>query len=991
MSGFKFMSPRTKGAFGIQPKITEDDAGNLYADDEIIGNTFDEYAPGVGQDNRTKVDDRSWGAWLGDTASAIGQGAKSLVTMPYEAGKELHKSRMTGAFEGAPEPDQSSPATWLANTAAMPEALVRGAGSALAGAATTWSDPNSTDKEKAQATFDTVSLTPAGGLIAGGLERNAIKGGSRSKPSTLFSNSDEATLPGLLPAAQEAAQAAPSPSPAAPAPAKAPEPRDLTHEGLYSVLDEAISKNPMKAGNPQQWKNVATKAGVSKAETKWRGLDDYLESMGNQKVAKEDLMGFLDKNKTEVRGALHIGEDVDMDDVRSRAYDLEPSDDYYSVEVNQDKIDEIRGTYSVVPDEDGTFAIVDENGDRVADGLSSENDANQYADDAARQYVEDSDEGYVITTSDGDVISTFRNQRQAESSLHEMLWENQREWIDGMNDEELRSLMGVKENENMGEKTSGYLRDRPSGGYDYRERVAELEDGPWIKTRGTSKWDEAGDPHPDARGYDYPIGWTLEETYNDARPGVGKGTVLHEVQSTMGQALADQGPAPDMSKLKEMRQEAEGLRANIDNNAYRFADMDGGRVFDLSAMPDPRHRRDVLRMVQEVGREQSRIESWKVRLEELQNEIKNAEGIMASAIARGQTPEYTQSVIAEKQRRIDRVSRDIEQTTASIAKDNEAIAALERDGMIKGYNSVDEMPGFNEWKQQQEAWTLRASELQGSLYRASNYTPPAPFVETNSGMDILLKRAMYEAAKEGHDWLATSNGKRIEKRWDEGAGKMYDGKIKDILLKLAKSHDPSAKTEAFYPGKASAKQPTGKFAFNADRRFLDDTGEMPDLPFLDQSGPTLNNPAMSPNPHHYGPGPRLSFETTRPVTDIQVRGADLAPRGPMDLRPMHGLYDEAGGFVGATLTREGAEQAMQALNESLAQAKASSPDHMTRVVEGWISQWGEPYFGVKLTPKMRESILAKGFPMFANAPPAAIPGILISLREWLHENIEELQ
>jgi len=985
--GFKFMSPRTKGAFGIQPKMSEDDAGNFYADDEIIGNRYDHYPQELGKDTRETVDNRSWGEWAKDGAVAAGQGAKNLLTMPYEAGKALHKDRMMGAFEGAPEPDQSSPATWLANTAAMPEALVRGAGSAIAGAASTWNDPKSTDAEKSAATFDTVSLTPIGGMIFGNAERLA-KGafGSASKPSSLFSNPDEAVIPGLLPAANQSVgipQASPFEPAAQPAAKPAPPPRDLT-SGLYSALDEAITKTEMKSGNAQQWKNAAKKAGVPDSERKWRAFDDFLDQQPpNTKISKEDVAKHLERAKIEVYGNTHIGENVDIDDLRSRAYDDTPDDDYYRVELNPTLIRDYERTISPRQSENGTWELIDENDEVVAGGYANEEAANKDRRGIAEEWVKDSEEPWAVVSQDGDVINDgFRNERAADSARWEYISESHSEYIGNMSDDELMEHMGVDKQAERGQQTEGYLRDKPKGGWDYRERVAELDgDGPWIQKRGSSRWDDAGDPHPDV-GYDYPLGWTLEETYNDAL-GRGKGTVLHEVQSTMGQALADQGPAPDATKLEGMRNDLGVLSADINANRHQFVEARGGKIYDLSGITDIDQRRDVNYLVQDYEQKVADLANWKSRLPEVKAELESYTQRLAE---QGIDNASTRAQVSRDMARIARYEDDITRTEAKLAAQAPEIQALVEQGVLRKLDtgSEEQMQKHLLWNRQQDAWNLRAAELQSSLDRARNYTPPAPFVEDNSGMPVLLKRALYEAAKADHDWLATSNAARISKRWDEGAGSMYDGKIRDIIKKLAKQHDPDAKIETFYPGKASPSKPTGKFSFDENRRYPSsghfnrgmDIVEQPDLPFNEEV-------AFSPSPHRYGGGPAMSFSTDRPIAGVEMRGTDM---GNGDVRPLYRMVDEGGNPIGgAVRNRESAETAMQALNEDLARSQNSLPDEQARIVSGWISQWGEPFFGVRLTPKMKASILEKGFSMFVNAPPAAIPGIFMALKEWVQQ------
>jgi len=90
-----------------------------------------------------------------------------------------------------------------------------------------------------------------------------------------------------------------------------------------------------------------------------------------------------------------------------------------------------------------------------------------------------------------------------------------------------------------------------------------------------------------------------------------------------------------------------------------------------------------------------------------------------------------------------------------------------------------------------------ASMAQGAITRETNAVPHNPHItSTERWSELGLKQALLEAAKGDHDYLTWTPGEIQAERWKEpGLAEFYDKGVPKSLLKLARQHDPEAAIE----------------------------------------------------------------------------------------------------------------------------------------------------------------------------------------------------
>jgi hypothetical protein len=115
---------------------------------------------------------------------------------------------------------------------------------------------------------------------------------------------------------------------------------------FYSELARAVDRSPMNAGSATAWAqyiDAQTKRGVKPDEIEWTGVKDWL-ALQPGKVSKQQVAEYLKANGVQVQ-------EVTLSDVQARA--LPPG-------------------WDVVSNEDGMYAVLDENGEVMGEGETRE-------------------------------------------------------------------------------------------------------------------------------------------------------------------------------------------------------------------------------------------------------------------------------------------------------------------------------------------------------------------------------------------------------------------------------------------------------------------------------------------------------------------------------------------------------------------------------------------------------------------------------------------
>jgi hypothetical protein len=799
---------------------------------------------------------------------------------------------------------------------------------------------------------------------------------------TLFSNSDQLTLPGLAIAAERSAK------PELPSMAV---PGRVLHKGLYSVLDENINATPMKAGNAQQWRNAAKKGqqAAKDEEIFWRGFDDFLKTKGpNEKFTKEEVQAYLAENPVTIREMIHNEEGSTAGDVRRNELenlgdrDLDLDTDYYKIELNKDRVQKIEDAMVVRPMEDGTgWEVVDEDGSLWDDGYQNEAQALKSRHQAARDFVHESGEGYAIYDPDGTLISDdFKNEKAAKQDLQQLAYDREYNYISEMSDKEIFDYTG----HDKAEETSGYL-ERPEGGSNYREEVAVL-DPKTLERKGSKGWPSVdNDVHPDSI-YDHGLGWLLAEDYNDIG-GAGSGTAVHEAQSRWGQAGAGKGwksgAGEDIAKLQQDLADAEkAYHATHPRDRYfetgDFTYDGPRRVWQPKEMGLRRVDnvadavRDVAYAQHDVDRTKENIAKWE------------AEGD-ADRVA------HWQGLLAEYEKHLATTKKTWEDFYAP------HLTEINPQGV-----SPEEFPAreaYDKWKEDVANAQLRYNEARNRLSTAEKGVQPGPFVQDSSGMPLLMKRGLYEAAQRGDDWFALANPDVIAERWGgNGAEELYRTTLPNTLEKLARMHDKKAKLEEFYPGEEQT--PVGNWNAFENQTYEPvnawpirrNTFGQDDLPFEGQGGTGL--------PGRFGhQNPTDSVQSTQEIKGVYLdydKDGNAIYRLTTSDRPYFTKdwstgkpKQEWNGPGQSFKSRAAAEKAMKKINDSLAEAK--SPKSRQEMIDAWheASDNNQTYRGIRLTPEMRKSIVERGFPMFVNPEALSIPGLAIAAERYVRERERE--
>jgi len=295
---------------------------------------------------------------------------------------------------------------------------------------------------------------------------------------------------------------------------------------------------------------------------------------------------------------------------------------------------------------------------------------------------------------------------------------------------------------------------------------------------------------------------------------------------------------------------------------------------------------------------------------------------------------------------------------------------------------------FDAWDREKETARLRRDETEGAWKKAYQGVDPGPFIDDNKSFPVLMKQALYDAAKSGDDFLSITGPKRMRSRWpDEGVETFYEQNLPNLMQKLAQMHDPKAKLENFYPGETH--RPTAEWS-PVDR--MDPQRELD----LDVVGPYIINERTDAARTFDRP-----FSATHRPREV-VLDRDEKGNARYLVSDKDGFYlNRKGEWTGsakqaeAFMTRDAAENAISGLNKAFDEIDAdprsvrdaATKEWKQKQLESSHSGYGrrseaskvEPTRGIRLTKELRDSILKYGFPMFANQSRAALPGAFANL------------
>lgn len=784
------------------------------------------------------------------------------------------------------------------------------------------------------------SINDIGGRIVGNREHNvaiAIKPGtvrSATTGETLFSNKDELAIPGAAIAAERAKQTKPIETPPG---------RQLDKHGFYSALGEALNTMPMKQGTPQQFLNALTKAGVTKDEMRWTGMDEHLKSLPpNEKVQADALRAYFTENAVVPRKKIFDKDGYTDDEVNQRAeeYARDLAKESLSVDLDKDWIQARKELYSIEedPDAPGTYRIMSEEDpdNPVGWDYKSEDKAQRALDSHVAAEANDFGEWAIYRY--GDLIEGgYSGPGSAERRLSYVIDRKAEDyWYDTSTDEIRRQLEMPR-----GVESLDYLDDRPEGGQNYSERIFELPPEV-LKQRGIKGEGVHAHFRDDVENVP---GWLLTEDYHDMlsdRPAL----MIHEAQSDWGQkgreAGWNTGVTPEQQKAADDRlADAMDARGNFDR--YRYVDSKIG-VFKVKPEVAATYSFN-------IGATDSASTLY-FNEGNLKKARERFENFIAANKGREADPDYAPLYNKEKQ-----VLDYQENQYAKLKQSWDEFYAPKLEP-VSYPNKTTPMPGaealldeYNAWNQTRVDLDLRLREANQARDALSKGVNPGPWVEdTSKWTALLLKSALYDAAKSGKEYLAWDPKGPVD-RWGDHLSEYYNKTVPNVALKLAKQHDPEARIGAIFPGKQGAGKPKGTYYENSHYR-TDQTEVVPREPQL------FGDQELTPLSGHQS----LEVSSIKPIVGVNMdRGFDRRPT--YRLMTGNSIYDTVGPSF---RSRDAAERAMQVINTQLARREGPTPEKLRAA-----NEYETP--AIEITPRMRESILKRGFPLFVNGAPVPLP------------------
>jgi hypothetical protein len=868
----------------------------------------------------------------------------------------------------------------------------------------------------------------------------------------LFANDEQLALPGIILASSDEKPNRLLPQMKGDKPA-----RKLSQIGTYSKLGEAISEQPMKAGNAQQWLNAFKKAGVKAQEIYWTGMDDWLKEQGNRKIPKEEVEAEFKAREVKVFRNLHDETGVTVDDLVEREIEnYAESLSYEGVEarrmpVTDEMIEErIKDLDLAVLEESAQDTLFGWDGFIVARNASGQKGKPVYEDGfATREEAEarmreiakeDIGEEWAIFRKDDDgtdypmTDERYESARDAERDFNSAIWTYAEEMYRDATPASILRDMG----ERPAERTSHYIKDRPSDGSDYTENVLKVHEDVYAR-KGSKGRPAVGadDVHPDSI-YDNAPGWTLEEDYSDVL-GRGEGRVIHEKQSRWMQEGNKRGfrggvSPEDLKRLEDAYADADEAVRAIEFDYVRTGRA-GSNVYRVKKESLPQHSSayqiseaakrqltEIERIERDYSRASSDLATSAAFLQKLKTDALNAPPEFADryahaipetereiSIAEAGVKEFGEQLAkarAEFDATFGSVLEKVEtlplmaDTAGNLIDSAEAVGLSAQDAVNNWLRTPEGQKhlAYQEWEQSYRDALLRHNEAQSKLRDVEKGIEPGPFVMSTSDFTNLAgKNALHRAAEDRRDWIAWSGPKRMEDRWgQEGNVDYYGRTIPETMLKLARQHDPEAKIETFYPGDAP-QQPRGEFAEQPIASYYEEKQGYQTGPDQRDLFPiTREERANLPRyPHERIGAYGLS---TAPITDIEM----FVPQGGAFAgQPLYRLINADGLLISGDnpqvstpyssgplfRSRETAERAMREINESLENRSSRMRESDEAVIQRWMDDQDsgrgveEPYQGIRLSPELAESIRKYGFPLFANPEEIAIVSAAMAMAE----------
>jgi hypothetical protein len=795
---------------------------------------------------------------------------------------------------------------------------------------------------------------------------DSIQRAMRTGRNKLFSNADDTAALPLGEIAREGLENK-QPTPA-PKPEKPIVPREDLEDGFYSHQVDALKNQiQMKSGNVQQWRNALKKAGVKDEEMKWTGMTDYLnqlEKSGQKQISRDDLLKHAQDNKVIPKTERYTGngDHEDDDAVWERAYEYgrdsawEDANDRYSIKPDPDWIEKYRDEHEIQPevDEDGdptgTFKIVhpDDEEYPVATGIHSEEAAEHQLDNYAKEQAEELGQ-YAVVDHNGDVISSHNSKRRAERGLEEAIQSDVEDW----NPQDEGGIDHWREVLDMpaGSRTEHYLDERPEGYKEgsYTERVMETPQQA-LKHNGTGRGHGA---HIDWPQQNIP-GWLLTEEYHNALDN-GRVGMVHEAQSDWAQKGIDKGfassnPEEIAAAQKDYEAASEASEAANDQRPYQIpSHIANLNLPELSDAADARYERgdhesalrdatdsiaDAARTLRgnerDMGYYERSINDTKQRLSTANDE--RDKDYFQNLL------DHHKEVYARNENELDKSRKTLELT---VQKYKDLLAAAkqvppeEASAREKIVNDAE----------------LRRREAESKYHGLRDGTPRGPWInDVPEVTKLLLKRGLIDAAKEGQDYFAWSSPELVANRWGERGytTPLYGKMIPDIAKKLAREHDPNASIEPVFPGEEMKPRRYGNYDVWPESNTA-------------QQSLSLDN--YNPDLYSTKGGVSGTGSNVNPVKEIAYGPARPGYSGdPGAVGGMYHLIYKDGSQGPEFATREAAERAMEQVNSQIG-TKAPPTIEQLRKDEAPEIQ------GIKITPRMRESILKRGFSAFFKQDP----------------------
>jgi len=778
------------------------------------------------------------------------------------------------------------------------------------------------------------------------------------------------------------------------------------YTGFYSALTRSVEGAQMKAGTAQQWLNHFKKGGkdmpaVKDEELYWTGMNDWLKEQGNRKISRDELLNLAKERevKPAVRENTTSGEDPAQFDEYQRESEAENARE------------RVREQFTAENNGDGSFTLY-RNGEPIKDGNEVESfSSKRDAMDRARDIIERETEDYLDNNSVYQRMKDYGSDisQQTRNYFDEII---ERAGLDP--DSYYEQVHGVRPKD---------LDRRGSKGMD---RTDELGDDPHPYTTlpHTTGWTLAAKGKDARTQGDVRRIIELQGNWPQAAQEKGfKGSVTPEEIAALEKARAE---------TEALRIQTAREYINLgEDGAFQFkphvSSEDRGRIGN--AMRDFQYKME--QNVRERTRLADNIADNEQRLATNENYVRRftEKGDLAEAQSAQSDVDYLRKRIADKQAElahlddviasqrqnfdelymphVTRVPRDL---TDAIRLLNEDVTTFrnaaqhpsrtnpeERQSLLDEADKAEQklraliaerdartpedaalIQAYDDWTRRHQDARLRAREADDKLRTVQSGIEPGPWVGSHGDdkgwMNTQLKHTLYQAAKEGDEFVSVNPTEAAEHWGKEGNKDFYGRTIPESMVKLAKQHGFKGGLEDVYLGEPP-KPPRASYEVGNPN---------------DRNGPAMPQGTLADSLPGGGwsrnwPMDRAPFdiEGSRPATRVvqtiqDSRGRILGPydrKDPKDIAagtPVWVIQNDSGDMFGggaygrprqphAFRTREAAEQAMNDYNRELlrvrAEQKGFDPDSFD----------GTKDIGIRLTPEVRKSIIDKGFTTFAKS------------------------